>query len=354
MPDENVEVPDEEIELEAPEAEETPEVETPVAETPAEGEKTPETMQDAVEAALAAVTAPVADKKVVPPVEGVKPEEKPEVKLDADGKPIVEKPVETKKVADPVNDPIPVQVSERTRERITALVGLVKEKDVKVQEYAEFLQHIESTGASADNFAQMMGYMRAVNSDKPEDMELAYQMLRSELEGLALKMGKPLPEVDLLAGEPELAEEVRLGHMPKARAEELAVSRKKITNATATVAATRTQATQEQALATARTEATAALTALGAKLSKEDTDYARKFTILTPALKPILSQLHPSRWAATVAQAFAACKLPPAPAAVVPVVPDKQQPLRPKTPAGDGQKVAGSMLDAVNAALEGR
>lgn len=361
----------------------------PQADAPAKVETPAPTVEDAINAALEPVTKPTPAEPVVEDPaddhedtdgdEGTDPnapvdpaddsdgdgaaktakpdgsEGKVAPKLDADGKPVVEAKKEPVKAADPLNDPIPATVSERTRERITSLVNLVKEKDVKVTEYNEMLGIISSTGMNADEFTQLISYARMIHSDKAEDMNVAYQMLQAELRGLALKMGKAVPEVDFLADHPDLQEDVTLGHLTKARADELAVARTRAANATRTTQQSSEQQRQTAALETARTTATTELSALGKRLAKSDPDYARKFAILTPALKPVLARLHPTEWTATVEAAFKDTVLPAAQAAVVPAAAAaaKQQPMRPGAPAGEGQRQVGSPLEAMDAALAG-
>lgn len=316
-----------------------PETETPETETPVEGEaladgetlpenETPE-QKTAREAAAAAV-------------EGETPEQK-----------TAREAAVAKKPLDPVNDPIPATVAERTRERMTSLIGMVKELTPAKTQLDELITTITSTGASADEFATMLGYMRAVHSPNIEDRRQAYQLILSELRGLAPLIGEVIPGEDPLAGHQDLADAVAAQSLSAAHAAEIAKARNS-TKATTTAGQAQTTAQQEaQAFETARLTGVADLNALEVSLKASDPDYARKREILIPALQPVFNQLHPSRWKAAFTDAYKNMKIAPLPRAVVPSTKPGQQPMRAnKTPAGEGAKKPSTMLEAMTAGLE--
>jgi hypothetical protein len=326
--------PPEPIEAVDPPEPETPE--TPVAEPDAGGAKP-------------AGEKPVEDEKPAEgekPIKDAKPEgEKPEgEKLPEDEKP--------KKELDPINDPIPPTVSERTRERITSLISAVKERDTIVQQHNELVDTINGTGASPDEFAAMISYMRLVHSPNIEDRRQAYAAVMNELKGLAPLIGEVLPGEDALAGHEDLVNAVAAQSMSREHAVELAQAR----NRTKAVEGNREQLTQQQQAdqqwERERQAGISDLNALEVELKGKDKDYDAKNAHLVPLLKPLFAQLHPSRWRAAFADAYARVNLPAATVAPASSKLPAGQPLRAnKQPSGDGQRQPTSMLEAMNAGL---
>jgi len=264
---------------------------------------------------------------------------------------------EADKKIDHVNDPIDERLSERTQERIKSLVGFVKERDEALTVQGNLINSIQETGASPEQFAETIGFLRNVNSDDPAALEAAYKTLQGGMRSLAIRMGKPVPEVDLLGEYPELANAVKFGQITKEHAQELAIAREqaKVATTQRTRANDATRTTQEAAAE--KDAAITSLNTLGASLAKSDPQYQAKFDLITGPLKAAFANIRPSQWEATFKAAYAAAVVaaPVKAAPVVPaVVPKKGQPIRPQQPAGDGTKTAPkSMLEAVNSALDG-
>jgi len=265
-----------------------------------------------------------------------------------------------KKEPDHINDPIDERLSERAQDRIRGLVAFVKERDEALQVQGALITSIQDTGASPEQFAEMIGFMRAANSGTPEGLEHAYQMLRTSLRTISVQLGKPLPEVDLMSdpANADLAQAVKYGQITKGHADELAVAReqKKFSDAQRTSAAAKTKTDTD-----AKTEKDAAisdLNTLGQQLSKDDKDYQRKFDLIVPSLKAAFANIRPNQWKATFEAAYKAVKLPAvaAPAAAAAVVPavKKPQPIRPVQPAGGAGAKTGpkSMLEALSSGME--
>jgi hypothetical protein len=322
---------------------ETEATETPAAETPA---AQPDTEADTKPAAAAAT--PGKDDKSVE----AKPDTKPATDPKAEAKPPA-------KPMDPINDPIPNGVSDRTRERMTKLVDMVKERDTRLTQADELFQSIESTGVTPDNFASMLGYLRVVNnqSASPEELELALQLIQSEARGLALRLGKPVAGVDFLAEHQDLKDAVENGTMTAEHANELAVARTKTKHDGETRTAAASAAEQARQAQEAHRRGTAALNALGQELAK-DPLYATKAPIVVATLRPVFKTLPPDKWAEAFRAAYNELKLSAdvatgvAPSAAQPVAQTpKPQPLRPSSPAGNGTRAPSNTLDAINAAL---
>lgn len=282
-----------------------------------------------------------------------KPAEEP-AKKPAEGE---QKPPE-QKAKDPVNDPIPENLKKETRERMTSLVGLVKDRDAVIERQQVLFDALADTGASPEEFGQMLGYMRAVHSDKPEDLEFAYNLLNGELRALAIKLGKPTAGVDLLAEHADLQNLVEGGTVTREVANELALARARTADAAARAKAT-TQNTDAQAQAVEAGRQ--AMNALGARLQKDDPNYEAKKALTLKALGNKLSTLPPSQWVSEFVAVYATVQVTPlsgsANAGPGPATAGgtKPQPLRTnKQPTGNGTKKPTSAVEAMDAALNAK
>lgn len=281
-------------------------------------------------------------------------------KLGADGKPVPAvgpdgKPLQAVKT-DPVNDPIPEEVKGRTRERMVSLVNTVKEQAEQIGLQNQLVDSISSTGATSEEFGAMLGYMRWVHSEKPEDLRQAKELLLQELEGVSLRLGEAAPGVDFLVKFPDLQAKVNNGQITTEDAQEIALHRQRTAvNATRQ---TRTQETEQanQAATTARNGAIGELNELGKTLNSTDAEFAVKHEMLKPVINS-LGQLPPARWKAAFLQAYKAIT-PEEVArwkAYIPTgkKPAGNQPLRVnKVPTGGQQRAPTSLLDAVSAAVD--
>ena len=265
---------------------------------------------------------------------------------------------DTKKPADAVNDPIPDNTNKRTAERMRTLIDTVKEQATLIEGHTALFDAVRGTGASPDEFAAMLNYMKAVHTDDIPTLEKAYTILQSELRSLSIKIGKPVPEVNLLTdpANDDLVKEVREGKITVNRAHELAVARERLKTDRAT---SKTKVDAENSAAETKRlsdEGKVALDKLGDELRARDGDavYGAKYDTLVPQLREAFTSgnVHPSKWSAVFRQAYENLKLAPRPAPAV--LKEKQQPLRPKTPAGSGNASPApkSVLEAINAALE--
>lgn len=306
-----------------------------------------------------------ADGKFLPKTDGEgkdgKGAAKPgEQKLGADGKPL---PVEPPKKADPVNDPIPEEVKGRTRERMQSLIATVKQKDEQIGIQHQLVDSISNTGATPEEFGAMLGYMRWVHSDKPEDLKQARELLMSELEGISLKLGEAAPGINFLAKYPDLQSKVDNGQITTEDAQEMALYRTRTANAEAQRTAVQTRESTAAAATTERNSAIAELNTLGTSLQSTDADYAIKHEMLKPILNA-LGQLPPTKWKAAFTQAYKAIT-PEQVAARRGMVqsgvqpgakPPAGKPLRAnKSPSGGGSELGRkptSLLDAISAAVD--
>lgn len=264
------------------------------------------------------------------------------------------------KKPDHVNDPIPAQVSERTRERITSLVGTVKELEGTVKSQGELIQTIQDTGATAEQFSHMIGFMRDFNANDIESVERAYETMKETMVALSIRLGRALPEVNLLEKFPDLATEVKHGQITAARAHEIAISRIRGDHQAASVKKTSDQATEAKQYETDKAAAITTLNDLGKELAARDgATYDAKFKEIIPALQEEFKKIPPSQWEAAFHRAYNMSKAKPpvaAPVVVTPAAPAKKQPIRPVTPAGGGGGAAvaapKSIAEAISAGID--
>lgn len=272
----------------------------------------------------------------------------------------IEEAKAAKKEPDAVNDPIPDGLNKRTTERIKSLVDTVKAMQGLESQHNQLFEAIRGTGASPDEFHGMLKYMSACRSDDPVVLEQALTVLRSEQRAIMLKIGTPIPEVNLLKEEAnaDLVERIRQGTLDVQSAHELAVSREqKLRRSAASTA----QSTAVTVAATAKAEGENGLKELQSlypDLIKADTKavFEAKHAILSKMLGPLFERLEPSAWKATYAEHYANMPAPQVAAPVVPVAQvERQMPLRPKSPAGGGSPGGApkSALDAMSEALAG-
>ena len=259
------------------------------------------------------------------------------------------------RVVDHVNDPIPKETNARTAERMKYLIDTVKSQTILGEQHEALFGKIRDTGASPDEFAQMVNYLGAVHSTDPKRLEAAYQMLQSELVGIAVKLGKPLFEVNLLRdpANKDLVDEIQGGTLTSNRAHEIALQREtNKRNIAANKTVNDTRATAETAAAASKA-GTDTMNALGAELLAKDGAeiYNAKYDVLIPMLKPLFARLDPREWKGVFLDHYNNLTVQPK---VAPVIKEKQQPLRTKQPAGSGgtAQAPKSALDAINAALD--
>lgn len=283
-------------------------------------------------------------------------EQTPEEKAAAEAAAAAAKKKSDPKPLDALNDPIPPGASERTKERITSLVTMVKDKDTALEkavgERDELIQQVASTGVTPENFANTLTILALFNSPRREDKKQAFDALLSQVKALANEIGEVLPGSDPLDGHADLAAEVQAQKLTKERAAEIARSRNQ-QKAAATL--NERTAAEERTYQAARTQAVGDLNELGQTLAVTDPAFAQKAPLVTEKLKPIFARLHPSQWYQRYVKEYREFKLPAA-AAKLPAAPaaPAQQPLRAnKQPSGQGKKQPTSALEAMEAALGG-
>lgn len=338
---------------------ETPELETPEAEAPAsdspEGE-TPEGEESGEETVEGEETEEEAEARGAKrdPATGKflkKEEEKPEPKLDKNGKPIVEA-----KKPDPINDPIPKELKKDTQDRIRTLIDTTKtvtaERDDIKKNFDYMVNGVQATGATPAQYGETLSWLALFNSNDPAQQGKALELVESVAERLATLLGKDRTIGDPLGAHADLKEAVRTGKLSAEYAKEIARTRNgQQFRAELTTNATQDQQRQQQAVNEER-DGRAALTELEKTLMASDPNYAAKKAILVPALRPLMMSIPWSQRKDKFLEAYRSVQLPSTSvkSKSVPV----NQPLRAgKQPAGGQTKAPSSMLEAINGALSG-
>jgi hypothetical protein len=281
-------------------------------------------------------------------------EEPGEVELDDKGKPVAKAPEKpAKKVPDPINDPIPQGLKKETSDRMRALIkttrDLTAEKEAINTEFSTIINGIQSTGASPEQYGELLSWVSLFNSPNVESKKQAYQLVEDVANRMALQLGIERNVGDPYAKHPDIREALAKNQITPQYAKELVRTREQ--NAFRTQIDSQGQQqrqTQQQAEAELN-QARASLNTIDAQLRQQDTLYDKKRAQLVPILKPIFKSLRPSQWPAAYQEAYRNVRLQrsnlngrAAP---------KGQPMRAKSPAGSSAKQASSPLEAMNAAL---
>jgi hypothetical protein len=339
-----VDAPTETEELETPEPE-GEETETPEPEGEPEGETEPEAEETDEEAeARGAERNPDGTfKKKDPKAEEKAPEgeKKPEAKKEPPKK-------------DPVNDPIPENLKKETSERIRSLIDIAKtttgERDAIKKDFDYLIQGVQATGATPAQYGETLSWLALFNSRDPAQQEKALELVESVAERLATLLGKERVVGDPLGAHQDLKDAVKTGQITAQYAKEIARTRNGQQFRTELQTGAQNEAQRQQQAQFEEQQGRQSLTDLEATLMASDPQYAQKKALLVPALKPIMAQIPWSQKKDKFLEAYRALQLPSAaarPAATAP----KNQPLRPKNPAGGQAKAPSSMLEAISGAL---
>ncbi len=279
------------------------------------------------------------------------------VELGPDGKPIAKAPEKpAKKTPDPVNDPIPKGLKQETSDRIRTLIkttrDLTTERDQVRAEFDTIVNGIKGTGATPEQYGEVLSWVSLFNSPNPEAKRQAYQLVEDVATRMALSLGIDRNVGDPYAKHPDIKDALAKGQITPVYAKELARQRDQagFRNQIETHQQTtqQQQAAQQQELQTARTS----LNTLEQQLKASDPLYQRKRDQLVPVLKPLFAQLRPSQWPAAFQEAYKNVRLerggqPMGGNRIVP----KNQPMRAKNPAGNSARQPSSALEAISGAL---
>jgi len=206
---------------------------------------------------------------------------------------------------------------------------------------------IKSTGATPEQFGESMQFLKAVNSGTRDGLEYAYNMMSTQLQVLAKTLGKEAPGVDPLDQYPDLKAEYDAGEINRTRALELAearAARKLSASSNIPVVDDNNEAQKQNTLQS--------LVNLGNKLRANDPYHAAKAPQLQVITKLVVStEKDSSKWPALIESAYREL---PNPTVMSPVIANNPTPIRPGAGANSGghmNKVAGTIYEALDAAL---
>ncbi len=261
------------------------------------------------------------------------------------------------RVKDPINDPIPQGLKRETQERIQSLIGMAKQATEREQtlrrEYDTIVQGVMSTGATPEQYGEVLQFLGLVNSQDPAKQRAALEQIENLADSFATLLGVERRSADPLAAHQDLQAALKAGQISKEFAMETARLRNRQSMTGNINQQQQQQIQQRQQFEQVQAQARQGLDQLWEQL-KNQPGAAAKRAALVPILQPIFKTLHPSQWVNAFHQAWQNHRVEaPAPAAAAPRVP-KNQPMRAgKGTMGGGSTVrqTGSALDAVNAAL---
>jgi len=243
---------------------------------------------------------------------------------------------------------------EKTRERFNSLKERFDEVSAETeklrQQNSEWVETIQSTKTTPEQFGRTLQYLEAVNSADPVKLEQAYQMMMEEAQALGKMLGKEAPGYDPLSEYEDLKKKVDDGYLDREDALEIAKGR---AGQRVHHASQQTQQQREQ-VATTQQQAMGELSALGAELRAQDPEFVAKQGELQGFIKDMVdSGVAPSEWA-KMTRAFYK-RIPSPSAAPAPQRKPAPNSLRPggASESSSGlKKEPGSALEALDMALE--
>jgi|SRR5580700_1533233 hypothetical protein len=332
--------------------EETPEGETPEGEETPEGGETPEGEEPAAEGDGERNADGTFKKKA-------KAEEKPEgeTKPQTEAEKAAAAAAAAKK--DPITDPIPKDLKPETQERIRTLISRTKEAEEKgaavSKDFDYMINGIKATGTTPEQYGELLSWMSLFNSGNPEQQGKALEILDNMADRLAMLIGKERNIGDAMTNHPDLRDAVAKGQITAQYAKEIARTRNGQTFRQEITTQEQQRQQQIQQQTQEKQGAITSLNELEASLKATDPQYEAKKAQLLPILKPIFANLPPAQWRAQFEAAYRRVTI------AAPQRVPKNQPMRGGRAAGAGggkgsgnmATEPGSMLDAVNAALDG-
>lgn len=229
-------------------------------------------------------------------------------------KPEDPKPPEVKPT-DP--DAVPDGLSEKAQERFQSLA---KERNDWRDRASQWQQTIQSTGADAKQFGEMLEYVRAVNSGDPMQLRGALETAKKAVRDLSVALGEDTQTVDAVGGYPDLVQRVQNGDIDRRTALELVRAREQA-QALQQQQQTYAQSQQEERSIQAATQQ---LDQLGQQLRAQDPDFPRKFEAMKSFIPVIAENQPPAQWAASFLRAYQGLNLPPAMPAATGLPPSPQ------------------------------
>lgn len=195
---------------------------------------------------------------------------------------------------------MPDGLSEKSRERFEKLVTANKEKDTAIinmgKRIGAFEHVVQQSGASPEEFAQLIQFSSLVKSGHPQNLKAALNMLDFYRERIGTLLGIEPPGTDLLKNHADLKQKVDNMEISREVAIELATSRERAKQQEQNQQNQQNQQQQAEQYQTAVNKAMGDLNAWEQEKRKTDLDYQLKRQILNNHITTIAKTTHPSRW----------------------------------------------------------
>lgn len=353
-----------EVDPQAGAAEPAPE-QQPVAEGSAPEAAAPEqSMLDAIGAALkedepSAPAEPTDDRPRGPDGRFLPKEGADLAKPDDPAKPAEAKPAEPAKPTTEDAFKEPEGLSEGAQERFRSLVGMVRERDARIEQaeaqVGEMRQAVEGfqrmivdSGANDQELVALFDFARAIKSG---NWTAAEPMLAHLTQQYRVAMGRDPNGADPFSSHPDLAQAVQEGKITAEAAREVLRARQVLADEQRrTQAAQAEQQTQQQYIAGVQ-RATAEVGQMVRQWSATDLDWPKKQAMLQAQAVEIAKALPPEQWGFALQSAYKVIGetlKASAPARATPTA--GAQPLRPSA-ANAGRREPANMAEAISAAL---
>lgn len=209
------------------------------------------------------------------------------------------------KVPDPLA--MPDGLTPKAQERFQYLANTNKELQAevaKLQPLAQLAPQVEyiretfqKNGIQQEQFEQATAVLGMMNSG---DFKGARDVLLEQLRLVSLAIGEPVPQVDALAGHPDLRQAVDGLQITEAHAIELARARMSQQATGQRMEQQRTQQDQQAQQQQAFEQGLQSVDALGKRLAASDLDWPRIEAILQPEIQNICRDLPPAKWASAI------------------------------------------------------
>lgn len=249
-------------------------------------------------------------------------------------------------------------LKEKSAERFRELSGQVRELSqrpdseavtalqTRAQRADDWERTVTSTGATPEQFGQMLGALHALNSGDPQQLAQASQWLSGALAQVNKTIGKEAPGYDPLDEHADLKRAVEDGDIDRKYALELAEGRAHRTQASAAAERRSRTSYSEQVREQTLKQASDDVTALNAELQKSDPQFAAKLQRLAPALKQIPESVAPEKWVSTIRKMFAETVIETPKPAV------STSPMRPQGGGGTMKRQPKDEMEAFDMGLE--
>lgn len=225
--------------------------------------------------------------------------------------------------------------SERGRERIKAVFAdrkaLAEERAALESDINEFREMVKSTGATPDEFAASLEYLKLVHANDEGSARMALEMIEAQRAELCRRLGMDAPGIDVLADFPDLKAEVEQMGMRREVALEVAKYRRQQAEQQAVQRSQQMQQQERAQWDQTVGQVTETAKAYFATREKE-ADFPAKLAQLKtkfsdPAfMNEFVSTYQPQQWFGVIKMMYDTISVAPAPRQVV-----RDQPIRART-----------------------